>query len=399
MRRGLIGGVVLAALWFVCGWAPFLLQPAGGSLATLAQAIPSPMRYGMFGLPVPWAIVVQVLIGAVLIAGYAVLATRLAPGNRGSFAAGWLAAILSAFVIGASLDLGDFFVWVGQFGIRGALGTMGAAPLTVWWAVLVGWIPALVVSGRRAERAEAAAAQADSAEAAAAENVRSPEAVTAAAARFGASRTVVAATAVAVVAAIALPFAAEAGHAAAQDQLRQEQAAAQVSADPDGAAPPDPTAAGDPVPTVAPTGIELPEGACTAENTTILAPAADAATGHRGQLLQLVNTSDEPCVVDGYPDVAYGDQNGHLLAVTVEHGSSFMAQDPGPQPLTVQPGDTVFAVIGWDANSVHGQLAARSLWVAVHPGAARLTWEVSLDIIPGTTVEVTAWQVRNPAGG
>lgn len=385
MRRGLIGGAVLAVLWFAFGWGSFVLQGAGGSLATLGQVIPSPMRYGMFGQPVPWAVIVQLLTAAALIAGYAMLATWLAPRGRFTFAAGWLAAILSAFLIGASLDLGNFFAWIGQFGIRGALSTMGAAPLTVWWAVLVGWIPALVAMSVRGTQGV--------------ETEQSAETDPALARRSRASKTAVAATLIAVVAAIALPFAAQAGHAAAQDQLRQEQADAQASADPDGAASADPAAAGDPVPTAAPTSTEAPDGACTAENTTILAPAADAATGHRAQAVQLVNTSAAPCVVNGYPDVAYGDQNGHLLDVTVERGSSFMAQDPGPEPITLQPGDSVVAVIGWDANSVHGQLAARSVWVAAYPGAARLTWDVSMDIIPGTIVHVTAWQVRDTTGG
>ncbi|MFE5407559.1 DUF4232 domain-containing protein [Microbacterium sp. NPDC056569] len=385
MRRGLIGGAVLAVLWFVFGWTPLVLQGAGGSLATLSQLIPSPMRYGVFGPPALWAVIVQVLTAAALIAGYAVLATWLTPGGRFTFAAGWLAAILSAFLIGASLDLGNFFVWIGRFGVRGALGTMGAAPLTVWWAVLVGWIPALVTmrlrSGQRFETEQGAGTDA-----------APPR-------RSRVSTSTIAVVIVAVVAAIALPFAAQAGHAAAQEQLRQEQADAQAAADPDGAAPPDPAAAGDPVPAVAPAGAPPADGACTAENTTILAPAADAATGHRGQTLQLVNTSDAPCTVNGYPDVAYGDQNGHLLEVTVDHGSSFMAQDPGPAPITLEPGDAVSAVIGWDANSVHGQLAARSLWAAAYPGATRLTWDVSLDIIPGTTVHVTAWHPRDPIGG
>ena len=385
MRRGLIGGSVLAVLWFASGWGQFVLQGAGGSLATLGQLIPSPMRYGMFGLPLPWAVIVHVLTAAALIAGYAVLARSLAPRGSFTFAAGWLAAILSAFLVGATLDLGNFFAWIGQFAVRGALGTMGAAPITVWWAVVVGWIPALVAMRVRGSRGVEAEQRADT-DPAPAQNSRI-------------SASFVAATLIAVVAAIALPIAAQAGHAATQDQLRQEQADAQASADPDGAAPADPAAPGDPVPTAAPASTEAPDGACTADSTTILAPAADAATGHRGQTLQLVNTSDAPCVVDGYPDVAYGDQNGHQLDVTVEHGRSFMADDPGPEPITLEPGDAAAAVIGWDANSVHGQLAARSLWVAAYPGADRLTWEVSLDIIPGTTVHVTAWHLRDPAGG
>lgn len=385
MRPGLIGGIALAVLWFALGWASFALQHAGGSLSTLGQLVPSPMRYGVFGSPVPWAIVVQSLTAAALVGGYAVLASLFAHRGRITFVVGWLAAILSAFVIGASLDLGNFFAWIGQFGIRGALGTTGATPITVWWAVLVGWIPSLAAMSVRSGQSPAEEPGVD------AEGAHAPG--------FRVSKTAVAVSLIALAAAIALPLAAQAGSAATQEQLRQEQAALQASADPEGAAPVDPAAVGHPVPTVAPTSAPVPAGACTAENTTILAPPADAATGHRAQSLQLVNTSDTPCVVNGYPDVVFGDQNGHVLEATVEHGRSFMAEDPGPAPITLEPGGAASAVIGWDANSVHGQLVARSLWVAVHPGAARLSWDVSLDIVPGATVHVTAWRVPARAGG
>lgn len=393
MRRGLIGGGVLALLWFVCGWLPHLLYSLGGSMATLSQLIPSPMMRGVFGSPVLWAAIVQVLMALALVGGFATLATWFAAGSatglgtrRAVFAAGWLAAILTAFAVGAVLDLGDFFSWVGTFGVRGAIGTMGAAPLTAWWAVLLGWIPALVLV--LVPGSSGADGDADADAAAGAVPPRSPV-----------GRANYAVAVVAAVALLALPFAALAGDSATQAQLRDEQATAQQQADPDGAAAPDPSASGDPVPTAAPSEGDAIEGACTSANTTILAPAPDGATGHRGQALSLVNVSEEACVVEGYPDVAYGDQNGHLLDVTVEHGRSFMAEDPGPSSITLQPGKAASAVIGWDANSVHGQLAARSLWIAVRPGEERLSWDVSLDIISGSTVHVTAWHPEVlPAG-
>lgn len=376
MRRGLIGGAVLAALWFLCGWVPYFLYSAGGSMATLAQLVPSPMGRGVFGSPVLWAVAVQVLMAVALIAGFAVLASRFSA-DRASFASGWLAAVLIAFAIGAALDLGSFFTWVGSFGIRGAAGTMGAAPLTTWWAALVGWIPALVwMQPGRGQDSDATRSRRLS----------------------GQTSSTVVMSVIAVVALIGLPFTAEGGHNATQERLREDQAAAQKQADPEGAAAPDPSAAGEPVPTSAPSEGQPAEGTCTSANTTILAPAPDAATGHRGQSLSLVNVSEEPCVVDGYPDVAYGDQNEHLLDVSVEHGRSFMADDPGASPITLQPGGSASAVIGWDANSVHGQLAARSLWVAVLPGEERLSWDLSLDIISGATVHVTAWQAAAPSG-
>lgn len=376
MRRGLIGGGVLAILWFLCGWAPYFLYSAGGSMATLAQLVPSPMVRGVFGSPVLWAVVVQMLMAVVLIAGFAVLASTFSAG-RATFAAGWLAAALTAFAIGAALDLGNFFSWIGTFGVRGAAGTMGAAPLTTWWAVMVGWIPALVWArwGR----------------------VKDSYSTSSHRTSGGAASGAVVAL-IAVIALIGLPIAAVTGHNAAQEQLREDQATAQQQADPEGAAAPAPSAEGEPVPTAAPSESRPAEDACTSANTTILAPAPDAATGHRGQALSLVNVSEEACVVDGYPDVAYGDQNEHLLDVTVEHGRSFMAEDPGASPVTLQPGEAASAVIGWDANSVHGQLAARTLWIAVLPGEQRLSWDISLDIISGATVHVTAWQAETPPG-
>ncbi|THE07397.1 DUF4232 domain-containing protein [Microbacterium oleivorans] len=376
MRRGLIGGGVLVALWFVCGWAPFLLYAAGGSLASLGQMVPSPMARGAFASPAPWTFIVQILVAIALVAVFAVLASRFSSG-RATFAAGWLAAILPSFAIGAVLDLGSFFTGLGTFGIRGSLGMMGTTPVTTWWAVALGWIPALAWA-----RLPIA-----------------PPAETAPRVRAAGRVPTLAWSAIAAVALICLPLAAQAGSDATQTQLREDEATAAQQADPDGAAAPDPSATGEPVPAMAPAEGPTPADACTSANTTILAPAEDAATGHRGQLLSLVNTSDEPCVVNGYPDVAYGDQNGHLLQVDVQHGSSFMGDDPGAAAITLQPGSSARAVIGWDANSVRGHLAARSLWLAVSPGQERLTWEVSLDIIPGATVHVTAWRDIAPPEG
>lgn len=377
MRTGLIGGAVFAVLWFCSGWLPYLLMTAGGKLATLTYFVPSPLRRGVFGNPPLWAVIVQLLMALVLVIGFAVLLSLLTRG-RAVFAPAWLAAILTAFGIGAALDLGNFLVGALAYGPRGAIGTMGAAADTTWWAVVAGWIPALVCARVGAGRAADPAAPS---------------------AGRGARRTLTLLALIAVFALVLLPFAAQAGANAAQEQLRAEQTQAEAEADPSGAAAPDPSAPGEPVPTKAPSEGSTADGACTAENTTILAPAPDGATGHRGQGLSLVNVSQEPCTVEGYPDVAYGDQNGHLLDVTVEHGSSFMAQDTGASPITLQPGDAASAVIGWDANSVHGQLAARSVWIAVVPGQERLSWEMPLDIIPGATVSVTAWAAEGPPAG
>ncbi|ALX66544.1 DUF4232 domain-containing protein [Microbacterium sp. XT11] len=427
MVRGVLGGVVLAILWVGGSWLSYLLAGAGGSLSTLALLVPSPGARGVFGSPLAWALLVQALMVVVLIVGFTVLAPRLSPGDpsdvppgapaRGTvpptpamaptagaaFAGGWLAAILVAFAIGAAQDVGSFLVWLGPFGVHGALRTMGAASMTAWWAVLVGWIPALVWARSRRRVAVPAAVAPAPAAASVPDSVSAPGPGRASVSKPLASHASgvrwAVTSAIAAMALILVPVATAAGDAATQQQLREDQAVSEAQADPDGAAAPDPDAPGEPVPTAAPDGTPSPDGFCTAEDTTIMAPAPDAATGHRGQYLQVVNVSEEPCTFDGYPDVAYGDQNGHLLDVTVEHGRSFMAEDPGAAAFTLQPGDSATAAIGWDANSVHGQLAARSLWLAVRPGEQRLSWEVSLDIVPGATVHVTAWHLApSPAG-
>ncbi|MGO1545160.1 MAG: DUF4232 domain-containing protein [Gulosibacter sp.] len=370
MQRRMIAAGVFAALWLLFGLGSYALQFAGGAATTVARLIPSPLTGTYFGLPLGWVVAVHALTVLVVFAGYTAIVSLLASRSRVSFATGWLAAVLTACLVGGVLDLGRFVAWVGILGIRGSLNMMESAPQIVFWALLVGWIPGLIAaSSRRAEG----------------DRTKNNPKV-----------SLFAVTSIAICAAVALPFVAHGASDASQAQLLREQeeaeAEALANADPAGAAPRDPDATGEPVPTVVPSTTPAPADACTSANSTIMAPSADAATGHRVQQLQLVNTSDAPCTVEGYPDVAFGDQNGHLLDVQIEHGDSFMAQDPGPVPITLEPGDSAAASLGWDANSVHGSLAARSLWAAAYPGAERLNWGVTHDIVPGATVYVTAWQ-------
>lgn len=376
MRRRLIAGGVLAALWIVCGWASFAMLSVGGSIATLGLLVPSPMTRGVFGSPLVWALLAQLLIVIAVACGHALLASWFAGRGPVSFAAGWIAAVLVGFAVGAAIDVGSFVASAGWSGMRGALNTMGATPITTWWAVIVGWVPALVARGSDAALPVRPGAEP---------------------ARRSSATLLIAL--IAATALVLLPVVVEAGHDATQQRLRQDRIDAEASADPDGVAVADPDAPGDPVPTAVPAEGVIPVDACTTGNSTLMAPPPDAATGHRGQFVQLVNAGDAPCTLDGYPDIAYGDQNGHVLDVTIDHGGSFMAQDPGATPITLQPGESAFAGIGWDANSMHGQLVASTLWVGVVPGDTRITWDMRLDIIPGATVHVTAWQLRSPAAG
>lgn len=119
-----------------------------------------------------------------------------------------------------------------------------------------------------------------------------------------------------------------------------------------------------------------------------------AATGHRSQTLRLMNHSDAPCVVEGYPDVAFADQNGHELAVTVEHGGSFLAEDSGPAPFELPPGASAVTTLGWDTGATSNALVARTLYAAPFATDQRGSWPVQFDIVEGSVVHVTAWALE-----
>lgn len=130
----------------------------------------------------------------------------------------------------------------------------------------------------------------------------------------------------------------------------------------------------------------------------VLTGEPDGATGHRGLRLELMNFSDEPCVIQGYPDVAFGDQNDHLLDVDVAPGSSFVAVDAGPVRIEIPAGSSAVAWVGWDANSPHGALVATTIWNAVLPGEPRGSRPIETDIIAGSSVTVTAWALPESTG-
>lgn len=368
-RRRMIGGGALAALWLLCGWIPFLASAVGGSLGALGRIVPSPMNGQFFGAPPGWAILLHV-VAALLVGGaYVVAAALLDRRHEGAFPAAWLAAVIAGFLAGGVLDLGAMVAAASGGGFRSALGAGGSTTLAVFWAFVVGWIPALIVRRRPSSTTGASAPS---------------------------TRVVAVSGALVAVLALALPLVSAGAQEAAQRTAVAEREA--TPTDPDGAAAPDPSAPGAPVSSVAPVPEPAAPGDCTAEQIEILAPPADGATGHRLQSLEAVNTSEAACVLNGYPDVEFGDQNGHRIEVDLQRGSSFMAADPGAAPVTLASGESARAGIGWDANSTRGQLVARSLHVAVRAGEARLTWTEAFDVVPGTVLHVTAWHAQSAAG-
>lgn len=358
VRAVWLPSVLLAGIWLAV-----VALAAIVSLTPLTRVqdavLPAGVTPFIWSWAAPWPIVLPVA-GAVAVGTVHAAILAFAPRPTG-FAVGWIAAVCAGAAAGLAVDavlvFGTVFthgwaMWSLDLGSRAAIGA--------YWGLLYGWVPALLLRVQSTPRPSGA-------------NTRRGWLIAAALlalALLGASYL--------------------AGDAATQAQLRAAEAATEP-APADGAARPDPNAAGVPVPErVEGPGVTDAAG-CTPENSVLLVGDVDGATGHRGLRLELMNFSETSCVIEGYPDVAFGDQNDHLLDVTVTPGSSFMASDPGPARVEIPAGGSAVAFIGWDANSTHGALVARTIWAAVLAGEERGSKPIQSDIIAGSTVEVTAW--------
>lgn len=291
----------------------------------------------------------------------------------------WFGAVVAGAVVGLAIDafevlgprlLTGEWIWLSEPGAYAAAGG--------YWGLLYGWVPALIAVRL------AAVAPADE------------PAIT----RRARVAWVSGLATVSVFAVFA--FAAVSVAGLRMDRVEQAQQDARAAGyDESLGALPDPLAGGFPVPTVAPRPVDRDPSWCTTDQATVLLGKADAATKHRVQSLRFTNFSDTPCAIEGYPDVAFADQNGHLLEVTLERGSSFMASDKGRQRIEIPAGASAIAYISWDGRPTAGALVAHTLFAAPVAGDVRGSWPIEADILSGATVTITAWapdQVRPAAG-
>ncbi|MHC2998420.1 DUF4232 domain-containing protein [Microbacterium sp. HJ5] len=374
--RLLASSALAAALWLVFAvvrWGLSQIQSGAAQLARLIPEVVPPVL--MWGDSGAW-VILTMAVGAIAVALTHALVTSLAGrSDDGMLVAAWFATVAAGALVGFALDLASAWGALIDFGPRGLLvGEFGAAAASgALWGSAVGWMPGLVAGAP----GRAAAAEP--------RTVRRPA-------------WLLPAAAIALVVVLATGVAADDARTAAieADVAAQQQAEADASF----GAPPDPAAAGAPVPEIAGASVEFDPQWCTPDKATVLKGEPDAATGHRALPIQLMNFSDEPCVIEGYPDIAFGDQNQHLLAVTIEQGGSFMSQDPGPRRIEVPAGGYAVAILGWDAASPHGALVTKTVYAAPTAGMMRGSWPIDLDIVEGSTVAVTAWAIdANPSSG
>lgn len=372
-QRMVVSSLAAGALWLLVAGVRWAFLQVPGGVAQVGTLIPDLLPAGVWLWPGAWPAAVAVLGALAVAACHALFASVAARGGAASALVGtWFATVAAGATVGLALDLADVWSSVSMFGARGLLvGEFGAAAASgALWGLVIGWMPGLIV-------ARAAS--------------REPARPTAPLRRSW----IVTAASVAVAVLIAAGVAGD--DAQRVDAEAQAEAARQAQAATSFGAPPDPNAEGEPVPSSVPGDID--PAWCTPEQATPLLGGSDAATGHRVLSVQLLNFSDEPCVIEGYPDIAFGDQNSHLLDVTIERGGSFMAQDPGVRRIEVPAGGYAVAFLGWDAASTHGALVGATLYTALAAGMVRGSWPVELDIVEGSTVAVTAWQLDGGAVG
>ncbi|MHA3684734.1 DUF4232 domain-containing protein [Leucobacter sp. HY1908] len=422
-----VGGVAQALTWFTSvGW---LLQ----------AVVPHTMPGAVWMWPGVWGYT-SALLGALAV-GIGTAAILLLQARGPSFGwvgAGraWLAMILASTVVGIATDVGVLLGFgpipsVGE-GLRSQLSiaSLGSyAALGAYFGVLYGWVAALVarsldrVTLREAVRAAQLEAELEATAGAGLDpdqevnsggagegpgagagerpgapgapgprNIAPPRRP---GAFVGAVLPVLAAVALAVAYTAVSSEGARVHTRVTQAELAQaERDAAEAAGVLSVGALPDSTAEGDPVPSRDEGAPPRDPAWCSAADTTLMFDGPDAATGHRLLTLRVVNGGEESCVLEGYPDIAFADQNGHLLDAELSRGGSFMRQDAGPAAITLEPGAWASSGIGWNANSTQGELVAAQVYSALVPGDERHAWppRTPLDIVPGASVAVSAWE-------
>jgi len=381
--RPALVAIAAALLWLVSGAVAVAVTWTGALPGSAGAVLPATLPFSPGVRPWAWGIATTLLaagVVALVVRLVVPLADRTADRTL-RFAVAWFALVVAGGAAGLALDLATI---VGAFPaprLRMLLDGLGTdATVGAWWGVVQGWLPALLVARRApaGTRPEPATQRADARR------------------RARPRRRLVLAT-VAVLAVTAVVGTGALGQRAARVASAQEAALAE-GADPALGALPDPYAEGTPVPTLDPDrDPDRDPSWCTRDQAMLLLGEPGAATGHRSLTLRLTNYTDAPCVVEGYPDVAFADQNGNELAVTVEQGGSFLAEDPGYAQFELPAGESAVTVLGWDAGSTAGALAARALYAAPFATDERGSWPVELDVVEGSVVHVTAWALE--AGG
>ena len=377
-----IGWLLSGALSAALSW--FGVLPA--SLVRLL--VPETVVATAWRAVMPWPLVIPVLSVLTLL-GLLLLLLRFAvprpaadatadrpgsqPGSRAALTSVWLCVVLASFLTSALWSAGSILAQWPPPRAAMLFDAAGAALLSAgYWGIVWGWVPALVwvrVS-RRKPPGEGAV----------------PAGRAGPRRRVPAGALVAATAVVAVLLVAAAPLSGSATRAASLAQARPAPAPSPT---------PSPVVYGSP--TVGPSLQAADPAWCRSEQVRITLGEPDAATGHRGMPLRLLNTGATPCVLNAYPDIAFNDTAGWAMDILAVHGGSFMTTDRGAGPVTVAPGATAEAFLGWNAMAGAGDTRVGTILVAPFSGVPRTSLPADLDMVSGGYVAVTAWSLAKPA--
>lgn len=394
VRLGWGPSLVAAVLWLgSSGLFASLAWQDRWPRQVLAHVLPEGMPSSLIHLTFPWIVLVPLLSTAAVFLVHLLLAGLVGADASGPrltrFLALWFVAVATGVLATAPFALSAVVTAFPPSRAAFILDPVGSQILqSGYWGLVCGWIPALLGS-RRVARGwlDAHGAAAPSATSVAGQ------------ARPAASRRPVLVLAGVIVLTLGLSTLAL-GAGARAARVASAEASAVAEGQTLGAVP-DPDVQATPPPSVAP-GADtdnIDPAWCTPDQATPLLGEVDAATGHRVLTIQVMNFTDAPCVLNGYPDLAFADADGSAIDVTVTHGGSFMAEDPGAMPVTIPALGYGVTRIGWTAMATDGELATYTLYSALYPGLERGSWPITLDIVAGGEVFVTAWAVSDAYPG
>lgn len=148
-----------------------------------------------------------------------------------------------------------------------------------------------------------------------------------------------------------------------------------------------------PRPAASPTAAVQQARGCPPSGARVETGPVDGAMGLRAMTLTLTNCSEQPYELNGYPAVRVLDEKGTpLTGVRTVEGTDevpMAPEDPGPAPLTLDPGESARAGLYWRMAAEDGT------YLRVVPQRGRKALNVRpaepLDIGPQNTLGTTAW--------
>ena len=139
----------------------------------------------------------------------------------------------------------------------------------------------------------------------------------------------------------------------------------------------------------------LPPTTCPPSGAAITVSVVDPALGHRAVTVTLTNCGSKTLTINGYPEVAVLNEKRKPFKLTVAHGSSYMATDPGPTRIRLAPGKTVLASIAWSNTVTYGDNNKGSYFaISWRKGVAPVIWPEYVDIGTSGKITLTAWNPK-----